>query len=128
MLGEGWKRTTRQIVLEDRKYTHPYAAGGWPKLPPNYLAFRWDGRVQIIHHVEDCQLVDDPSDFIKDAPAHNSEHGYLAYSLGPKIGPSKPLPAGKNYRDSRLWVALDLLLTASTLEEAHSLTKERWPV
>lgn len=125
---QGWRRSTKQILEEDLKYTHPYAINGWTKVPPNYIAFRWNGHVQSIHHVEACELIDDPSAFISDAPWHGVEHSFLAYTLGSKLGPADPLPMGQNYRDTRLWVALDLLLTAPTLLEAVRLTKERWPV
>lgn len=126
--GQGWSRSTKQILEEDLKYTHPYAVNGWTKVPPNYIAFRWSNCVQSIHHVEACDLIDDPSTFIADAPHHGQEHSFLAYTLGPRLGPASPLPAGYNYRDTRLWVALDLLLTAPTLVEAVRLTKERWPI
>lgn len=33
--------------------------GGWPLDPPNYLAFRYDSRLQTIHHVERWEVVDD---------------------------------------------------------------------
>lgn len=125
--GHGWERSTLQVLLEDGKYTHPAGVNGWPRTPPNYIAYRWSGKVHAVHHIDSSDLIDDPADFIDGIPRHGTDHGYFAYTLGPRIGPPVPLPAGRNYRDTRLWVALDLLFTSATLEEAVAATKARWP-
>jgi hypothetical protein len=113
-------------VVDKRRYFHPYGIAGWPKTPPNYIAFRWSGAVQRIHHIDAYtvvgQLQDDFPDIPRDA---DTVRPHLLYQLGPILGPSAPLPNGASYRAARLWVALDLLLTAATLKDALAATKSR---
>ena len=40
------------IVKTHNKYFCPVGGNGWPKEPPNYIAFRYYGRLQSIHHIE----------------------------------------------------------------------------
>ena len=50
------------IVVDHHRYFHPYGSGGgWPKTPPNYLSFRYLGRLQQIRHVEGYDIVADPT-------------------------------------------------------------------
>ena len=39
------------IVEKKGKYYHPFG-NNWPKEAPNYIAFRYDGKLQSIHHIE----------------------------------------------------------------------------
>ena len=41
--------TWRDIVKKKNKYFHPKGGKGYIKNPPNYIAFRYDGRLQSIH-------------------------------------------------------------------------------
>ena len=41
-----------EIVEQKKKYFHPFGINGWPKEPPNYIAFRYNGKLQSIHHIE----------------------------------------------------------------------------
>ncbi|MCG2728873.1 MAG: hypothetical protein L6276_01100, partial [Acetobacterium sp.] len=34
------------IVEKRNKYFHPMGMNGWPKEPPNYIAFRYYGKLQ----------------------------------------------------------------------------------
>ncbi len=49
----------RDIVAKHRRYFHPVGGSGWPKLPPNYIGFRYDGRLRSIHHVDSYIVVPD---------------------------------------------------------------------
>jgi hypothetical protein len=51
--------SSRDIAVEHDRYFHPMGGGrgGWPKTPPNYLRFRFDGRLQQIRHVESYEVV-----------------------------------------------------------------------
>ena len=43
-------------VVNDRgRYFHPVGKG-WPKEPPNYMAFRYWGKLRSIHHVESYEV------------------------------------------------------------------------
>jgi hypothetical protein len=51
---EGTDMTWRDIVVEHDIYFCPVGGGpgGWPKEPPNYPGFRFDGKLGQIRHVE----------------------------------------------------------------------------
>ena len=44
--------TPVEIVVKKDKYFHP-VGNGYPKEPPNYLGFRWHGKLQQIRHIDD---------------------------------------------------------------------------
>jgi hypothetical protein len=55
--GGGGPHTYREIV-EQGFYYYPYGWGhGWSSIPPNFLAFRWDGYVQRVHRVLDYEVI-----------------------------------------------------------------------
>ncbi|OFX17639.1 MAG: hypothetical protein A2Z18_03250 [Armatimonadetes bacterium RBG_16_58_9] len=109
-------------------YFHPLGTGGWPKEPPNYFGFRYDGRLQRIHHVEKCEV---GVNLCKRFPDQyrGGDHAHVLYTLGPNI----PIPTdrtirtGNIYPSGRVWAALDLLLTCQTISEARDKTKGRQP-
>jgi hypothetical protein len=47
---------------------------------------------------------------------------HVVYRLGPEL-PGLPIPNGKQYRASRLWVLLDQLLISDSLDQAHARTR-----
>ena len=56
----GGPRTFREFVTIDGCYFHPYGLGkGWPRTPPNFLAFRWDGQVQQVRRVTRAEVIPD---------------------------------------------------------------------
>lgn len=124
----------RDIVAKHRRYFHPVGGSGWPKLPPNYIGFRYDGRLQSIHHVDSYIVVPDkeamasnfiemPSATWEIEPSFATSH--FLYSLGPAIVPAHAVMTGNIYPSGRVWVALDLLLTSQTIYEARNLTQQR---
>jgi len=48
---EGQSHTWIDVVERDRCYFHPIGPG-WPSEPPNYMGFRYRGRLQSVHHVD----------------------------------------------------------------------------
>ena len=119
----GW----RDYVRVKRQYFHPYGRNGWPAVPPNYLGFRWEGRLRSIHHVEGYEIVDPlwgtvPE--IKPAPGENDGE-YVLYQLGSAIEPAKVVKTGNIYMTARVNAAIDLLLTSDTIAEAVKLTQAR---
>lgn len=108
-------------------YFHPYAIGSWPKNPPNYLGFRYDGKLQSIHHVDGCEVVPYlharvPEVWEKEKQPH------VLYKLGPAIRPDHTVRTGKLYRGQRVRVAIDLLLTSETISDARDKTQQRQPI
>ena len=53
-----------EIVQNHMKYFHPLGGNGWPKEPPNYIAFRYYGQLQSIHHIEDYVVTKNLNDEI----------------------------------------------------------------
>lgn len=126
---DGWKISWQDIVNKKKRYFHPVGGslGGWPAEPPNYIAFRYDGILQSIHHIEKYEVFKNHSDFFPEAPKRKWDKAYhYLYHLGPPIKPNHTVKAGnKIVRTMRVWVALDLLLTSKTIQEARDKTKQR---
>lgn len=113
----------RDIVNKKKRYFHP-VGGGWPNDPPNYLAFRYDGKLQTIHHVESWQIVDDMHAAMPEIKPVDWPPHYL-YTLGDAIVPPKETRTGKIYPSGRVRAMIDLLLTCDTISEARDLTNKR---
>ena len=129
-LGRG-QRTGYQVDFLDiptkhLRYHHPYGKGNWPKVPPNYMAFRWGGKVRQFHHVEAASVVDDAADAMPDLVDPGIAVGpHAVYELGPAIQLPNPLPYGKLHNSAHVWVMTDLLFTQPTLREAMAASQAR---
>lgn len=123
--------TFRDYVVNQRVYFHPVVGGGWPAIPPNFLAFRWDGAVRQVNRVVDYEIVAHLSErfpAVKDDHSAGSRQpgdAHVLYRLGPDIPlPDGGVPSGKqNLRAQRFWVLLDPLLTQPTVIHAREATK-----
>lgn len=113
------------IVKQKMKYFHPLGTNGWPKEPPNYIAFRYGGKLQSIHHIEGYVVTRNLHSEITEMPDVQEEKEYFVYSLGEAIIPSKTIKTGKIYASGRKWAMLDTLLTADTIHEASEISKQR---
>lgn len=130
-LGSGipdkWSVSWQDIVNKHSKYFHPVGGskGGWPAEPPNYIAFRYGGKLQSIHHIHKYEVFTDPSIHFKTIPKGTWDPHYL-YDLGPAIRPSHEVKAGKKIiRSMRVWAMLDLLLTSQTIQDARDKSDAR---
>lgn len=112
------------IAVKHRRYFHPVGGSGWPKEPPNYIGFRYHGRLQSIHHIEAYKVV---KEFAPDIPGveFSAKGDHFMYTLGPAIKPAHDVVTGKVFRNGRVWAALDLLLTSKSVSEARDKTKAR---
>lgn len=121
--------TFLDTVVERGRYYHPVGGGkgGWPRTPPTYLAFRYSGRLQRIHHVEGYEVVTRPHDHIPEIAESVDWTGqpHFLYELGPLIEPPAGIKTGGLYRNLRVWAALDLLLTCPTIADARDATRAR---
>jgi hypothetical protein len=121
--------TFKDTVVERGYYYHPVGGkrGGWPHTPPNYIGFRFDGRLQQIRHVDGYEVITRPHEYIPEIipEADWSAEPHFLYTLGPVIEPQQPIRTGKIFRSQRVWCALDLLLTSETIREARDKTQER---
>jgi hypothetical protein len=121
--------TFLDTVVERGLYYHPVGGtrGGWPRVPPNYLAFRYYGRLQRIHHLEGYEVITRPHDHIPEIAewVDWSSEPHFLYTLGPLIEPPPDIKTGKLWMNQRVWAAVDLLLTSSTIAAARDATRAR---
>jgi hypothetical protein len=119
----------REVVVDHDIYFCPVGggSGGWPKEPPNYLGFRFDGKLQQVRHVENYRITDDNHAGFEPLKGKVdwSEERHWVFKLGPVMKPMHEVRTGNLYRAQRVWVALDLLLTCTTIAEARDKTKLR---
>lgn len=120
----GWSISWIDIVEKKKKYFHPVGTSGWPKEPPNYIAFRYNGELQSIHHIEGYEVVTDLGKGLKEIPSANVGPHFV-YELGSAIRPGKTVKTGNIYPSGRVWCMLDTLLTSNTISEARDITKKR---
>lgn len=125
---QGWAISFIDVVRKYNKYFHPVGGGkgGWPSEPPNYIAFRFNGKLQSIHHIDDYEVFRNPHDYFDEIPSTDNWELHYLYHLGPAIRPAHEVKAGeKIIRSMRVWAELDLLLTSSTIQEARDLSQQR---
>ncbi|MFB3107108.1 MAG: hypothetical protein ACE1ZA_19600, partial [Pseudomonadales bacterium] len=77
---DGGGYTWIDVVEKDERYFHP-VGNHWPVLPPNYIAFRYYGQLQSVHHIKDYKVVTDLSSLKARWPDTESDH--FVYQLGP---------------------------------------------
>ena len=122
---EGCELSWIDIVKKHSKYFCPVGGNGWPKEPPNYIAFRYDGQLQAIHHIEGYTVTRNVHEEIPEMPDEEWEENHFVYKLGPAIIPSKVVKTGKVFRSGRVWAMLDTLLTSDTISEARDISYAR---
>ena len=129
---KGEKRTAGiayvDIVRKYHKYCCPVGGGkgGWPKEPLTYIAFRYHGKLQSIHHIEKYTITDNQHPFVPEIPDVELSETHFVYELGPAIIPQKVIRTGdKIVMSNRVWAQLDTLLTSDTITEAMEISKAR---
>jgi hypothetical protein len=120
---DGWTTSWIDIVKKYSRYFHP-VGGRWPKDPPNYMGFRFAGRLQSIHHVDDFEVIENLKAACRGIPNTPVDPHYL-YKLGPAITPPREVKNGSVYPSGRVWCAIDTLLTCNTVSEARDRTQAR---
>ncbi|MBC8415009.1 MAG: hypothetical protein ISS80_04955 [Candidatus Cloacimonetes bacterium] len=118
-----WNISWIDIVKKKSFYFHPIAKH-WPYEPPNYIAFRYEGKLQSIHHIKKYEVFTNPHKIIQEIPNEKWERHYL-YKLDKAFLPQHEVKNGKIYRNSRCWCMLDTLLTCKTIAEASDVSKKR---
>jgi len=120
---KGWKVSWIDVVEKRQRYFHP-VGGGWPKEPPNYIAVRYRGKLQSIHHVEGYSVFDDPHDEFPEIPSTKWGPHFL-YRLSPAFAPAHEVKTGTIYPSGRVWCMLDTLFLAKTISEARDMSNKR---
>lgn len=125
---KGGDRTWIDVVEQDGRYFHPIGKH-WLKEPPNYIGFRYAGRVQSVHRVTGFQIVQNVADI--DPTWCDTVGPHFLYTLGPAMRPGAELRAGgpkdKIKRSARVWCAIDTLLDGQykQLHQARDETSRR---
>lgn len=121
----GCNLTWIDFVEKHQRYFHPIGGKGkWPKTPPNYIAFRYDGMLQSIHHIEGYDVVRNMHEIFPEMPNEEWEENHFVYKLGTAIKPLHKVKSG-NIRSMRVWAMLDTLLTSETLLKARDISYAR---
>lgn len=120
---KGGDHTWIDVVEKDKHYFHPIGRG-WPEEPPNYIAFRYDGKLQSVHHIESYKIVTNPSSINENWL--EADYDQYLYKLGPAMKPVGTVRSGPIW-NSRRWCIIDTLLAGSckTISEAVAETKRR---
>lgn len=120
-----WSISRREIVEQKQRYFFP-VGHRWPDPPPNYLAFRYEGKLQSIHHVEDFTTFTNPHEIFPEAPEDQVWPLHYCVKLGPPICPPREVLNGPRIQMSnRVWCFLDTLLTCRTISDALTETQRR---
>lgn len=118
-----WSRLSWiDIVEKKRRYFYPVGKN-WPSDPPNYIAFRYDGKLQSIHHVDTYQIVTKMHEHLPVDEEEWDPHFLLA--LGPPFKPAKEVKNGRIWPNGRYWIDLDTFFICATIREARDLTQQR---
>ncbi len=112
------------VVEKDGCYFHPIGAG-WPQQPPNYIAFRHDGQLQSVHHIDSFEVVRNLAE--KNPLWLETDSDHFVYRLGPAMRPTREVRTGNLFRNGRVWCAIDTLLSGAykTISKARDETDRR---
>ncbi len=122
---DGCSYTWIELVQMRNKYFCPIGKNGWPKEPPTYIAFRYTGKLQSIHHIEGYTVARNVHPDFPEMPNQDFDTDHFIYQLGPAIIPNKDVKTGNIYPSGRVWAMLDTLLTCDTISDARDLTHQR---
>ena len=119
------------VIEKRQKYFHPVGKG-WPIEPPNYIAFRYRGKLQSIHHIESYTVIEDFQEAFNLPSPHLIDPPHYLYELGSAIHPPKEVRTSdksKGYtqiqQSAHCECFIDLLLTCDSISEASAKTKLR---
>ena len=124
-ISPGWSISYREIVEKKLRYFFP-VGDRWPDPPPNYMGFRYDGKLQSIHHVKSYDTFTRPSELFPEASPDIKWKLHYCVELGPAFRPPSELRNGPRIqRNMRVYCLLDTLFTNQTLSDALADTKAR---
>jgi hypothetical protein len=123
----GWPADLSPVdEVEKLGLYHYPTVGNYRKIVPNYMGFRYDGRLQSIHHVDDYEIIETPYGHVPGAPDLRWDAPANLLHLGRPIRPDHRVPTGKGiWPSAPMVIDIDLLLTSATIVEARNATKLR---
>jgi hypothetical protein len=125
IMREGGRSTWIDVVERDRAYFHPVGER-WPSTPLNYIGFRYDGRLQSIHHIESSSVLANVSSINPEWVETSRDH--FVYQLGPPMRPPREMRTGPGiHRGRHVSCMFDTLLSGAcaTITDAEAETKRR---
>lgn len=113
-------------VVKKGYYFYPLKSG-WPKDPPNYIAFRFKGKLLSIHHVDGYEIVELPDKHIPEIKGWKgwSRYHHFMLKLGKGFKPNHKVRNGGIYGSGHIKCDLDTLFICSTIKEAIDMTQKR---
>jgi hypothetical protein len=108
---KGWQISFVDTVEKEGRYFHPTDSPRWPKTPPNYIAWRYRGRLQGIADVSAYEIIPDMHSEFAGIPK-GAVGNHVLYKLGPTFTPAHVVPTGNIYRSAHAHCMLDTLFTS----------------
>ena len=98
----------------------------WPKNPPNYIAFRYKGKLLSIHHVDGYDIVEVPDKYLPELKGWgNWKYPHFMLKLGKGFKPEHEVRNGDIYASQHIKCSIDTLFTSKTIKEARDITRAR---
>jgi len=119
-----WRISWIDVIKKKHSHFFPFNHKNWPKIPPNYIAFRHHSQLQSIHFVKGYEEVADMHSRIPEIPKGHVTDCFLL-SLGPGFAPNSTVKTGGIYPNGRVWCFIDTLFTSKTVKQARDRTKLR---
>ena len=118
---DGQTHTWIDVVEKDKCYFHP-VGHNWPPRPPNYIGFRYNGKLQSVHHIDSFEIVENLATY--NPLWLKTDFDHFVYRLGPPMRPAQEVKTGKIFRNGRVWCAIDTLLSGAfaTISDARNET------
>ena len=113
------------VVKNESRYYHEIGRNGWPTTPPNYVGFRYDGKLQAVHHVDRVEQIVNLSDVNPLWDCTNTPQ--FLYHLGLPMRPQIEVRTGNIFKNGRVSCEIDTLLSGAfpTISAAREETKRR---
>jgi hypothetical protein len=93
--------------------------------PPNYIGFRYYGRLRSAHHIDGFDIVENLATY--NPLWLETDRDHFVYRLGPPMRPVREMKTGKIFTNGRVECAIDMLLSGAfaTIGDARDETKRR---
>jgi len=122
----GWPADLTPVAEVERHSLYHYPQRrGYAKEVPEYIGFRYDGRLQCIYPVASHEVVFSPYPHVPGAPQESWDDPHNLLHLGAAIVPGHEVASGDVFGPGHNWADLDLLLSCDTVDEAVERTRQR---
>ena len=123
--------TSIKLLQQRRIYFHPKGIHGWPANPPEYIGFRYDGRLQSIQQVKAATTVTNIHNTVPEISNPNWSVPHLLYEFGDEIRLTAPVYTGRLFASVRVKCLLNTLVgdnaqntVLDAVHETHRIQKQ----